>query len=242
MVRGSGASRALFASLLVDSRRLDAKNVVWLENAYAELMSQSGLDGVALWLANFQVSGVRYELTRRLVYGIQGRTGKPVLVGGMKGLWPAGLANGFGAVCTGPGRTGLDVLPRDPEEDDEAEIKRRTNVFHRPVLHTFGLTARGPEQERGSFLQFGCECQHHTPHIAPQGERERISHNTSEAMRVARAYADGEAADASARLSAEIARANECRDKLDLKRLGRAWTLAGTQTELPGQASGRQIS
>ncbi len=241
--RGDQIPRVLYATLLVDARKLTPQVVRWLVGAYTELLATpNGPDGVWLDIANFTPSGLRFALVGDLVLALQENTAKPTVTAGLGPLWAAGLTNGMAAVCTGPEHSTLNLpppMPDVPDEDEDDEIKRRTCVFHSQVMHTFGLSHSGPRRERDSFRRYGCICGHHEQFAAPSNERERVLHNTSETMKTARDAAAGAAEDASSRLGERLPHVDQRRTAIGLKRLGPAWRLAGAAVGRPGQARGR---
>jgi hypothetical protein len=241
--RGDQLPRVLYATLLLDARKLTSQVIRWLVGAYSELLATpNGPDGIWLSIVNFTPSGRRYALVRELVLALQENTAKPTVTSGLGQLWAAGLTNGMAAVCTGPGRSTLNLpppMPEPPDEDDEDEMKRRTCVFHSQVMHTFGLSESGPRRERESFRRYGCRCGHHAQFTAPNNERQRVLHNASETMQTARAAAAGAAEDASGQLGDRLPHVDQRRTAIGLKGLGRAWTLAAESGSQPGQARGR---
>ncbi|MGI8801042.1 MAG: hypothetical protein ACR2KV_02555 [Solirubrobacteraceae bacterium] len=245
--RGTTPRRALLANLTIDSTALNPAVIRWLVGAYTELLADDdGPDGVWVWISNFNTSTVRFDQMRDLGLQLQENTAKPVVVGGLGHLWAAALTNGLAGVCAGPGRSTLNLLPRepkpvDPDSDNKDEIRRRTHVFHGAVIHSFAHSERGRTREAQSFRRFGCRCGHHPENEPPQGEHDRVLHNAWEAMQAARRAASLSPQIATDRLNDRLARVERRREQIGLKPLPPAWRRAAGARERPGQAQGRAL-
>jgi hypothetical protein len=232
--RVDGSRGELFANIVIAASTLTTPAVSWLIDAYARLP----VAGYWIWVSHFNESAKRFELVRQLALGLQAETGRATVTGGLGHTWQAGLRNGMAAVCTGPQRSHLNLLPPAVEPDAEDEEGRRSHVYLGRVMGAFSLDLDGQQRERAAFQRYGCPCGQHARRTAPGGERQRRAHNVRWLMREALAATRGDARDASRSLDRRIAEATAARAWLGMGPLPTAWRHAQAVPAHPGQAEG----
>jgi hypothetical protein len=213
--------RQLYASVLVDASRLEDGDVAPLVGAYAGL----GVDGFVVWAVNFNKGLRQAALLLDLTLGLERRSGKPVVGGGLSHWHLGALAFGLAATCTGPQRRDLLLPPADPPAPAPGEEAkgRAIHTYHGAVLGCFALDEAGRAKRDRAFMRAPCDCGHHPRREAPA--REKIDdHNCVWLMSDARDMLRGSRAEAVSRLSGRAVDARATREAIGMTRLNACWS------------------
>jgi hypothetical protein len=212
--------RQLYAALMVDAGRLEHGDIDWIVDAYSHL---EGVDGYIVWAVRFNESLVQARRHRELMDGLQERSGRPVIGGGLWHFHTAALSRGLAATCIGPGRLKYPPLPpEEPAADGKKSRRGGIFVYHGAILGCFGLGEAGEARMRRAFIRHGCACGAHPANEPPKTNEQKVAHNRFWLMHEAREALAG--AGAATRLAARVPRAREARAELGMGRLAPCWS------------------
>jgi len=235
---GSGHSRGVATQLAVDARELSPRLIGELARSYGSL--DPDIFCLSIW--NFSPSERQYGAVRHLARQLQRESGLGCMIAGLGALWEGSLRNQIAAAWQGWGHGNLSYPPPPPPpRDDEGKgTPYGVPAFH-PAIR--GCVPLGEAYERPSrqlYRRHPCPCGHHTPTIAPEGQRERHLHNRYWAEQLGAVAIEGDPAFTTAALGPIVKAANQLRDELGLRRLPSAWRKAavdpsdGERIQVPG--------
>jgi hypothetical protein len=232
-----GHRRRLFATLMVDAGQLNRSEVDWLIESYAEL---TGVDGYLLWAVRFNKGLGQAQLLHRFAQGLQSRTVRPVVAGGLWHFHVSALARGLAATCVGPGRLEYPKMP-PPETEDAGDATdgdrhgRALHTYHGAILGCFGLRTIDEARRRRAFMRFPCPCGAHPASSPPKTRAELVAHNRFWLLQESRDAISGTTGEATARLTARLPVAREARALLRMGPLKACWsTLAAADQQATG--------
>jgi hypothetical protein len=219
--------RGLFGTILIDVGRLTGPDISWILEAHDEIE----VDGFLVWIVNFNKGLSQARAADELLHGLQARSLRPVVGGGLSHFHVAELARGLAATCSGPQRSEYRLPPAEAPvpTGDEDPPGRAIHVYHGAVLGCFGLSEADAARRRQAFLRFPCPCGHHRPQQPPDTYEEIVAHNAYWLSREAADALRGPAA--AALLAARVPTTRETRRSLGMGRLSACWSLLAE----PGQ-------
>lgn len=209
--------RELHACIAVRGRHL-ANATDGLIQLYA------ALDVAGYWLVVFDCgdSGVQLGAAADLALGLQEITERPVTISGVASMHEAMLASGVAAACAGLHGMRPAFPPASIAVGDDTGIG--IPVFHPAILGVIPLGAAFVTASTWLFATHPCRCGEHPAAEAPRGRTQTIRHNTwclaeqtRDATRLAPVLDE-------ARLISRIARADEIRAHLRMRRLPPGWS------------------
>jgi hypothetical protein len=214
--------RGLFGALIVEAGKLEPADVGWLIEAHADV----AVAGYFVWVVNFQKRLGQARLVDELLLGLQAKSARPVVAGGLSHWHTAELARGLAATCTGPHRAEYRLPPFEPPKvgDDEEPPGRAVHLYFAPALGCFGLRSEDEPRRRQGFLRSGCPCGHHQPHEPPRTHEEIVAHNAYWLWCEAAEALRGSTSQATARLASRVPAARAVRNKLGMGRLPACWS------------------
>lgn len=235
---GSAQPRAVAIGLTVEPRDLASRTITAIAGAYAE--HDPDIFWIDVW--NFAGAASHYQAVRYLARLLQRESGRPVLLCGLGALAEGALRNQIAGVCVGWGRGELCFPPRRlpaPEPGKERGASFGIHDFH-PAIR--GSVPLGEDFEQAAHLLYKthpCDCQHHPATERPQGQRERLRHNTFCSERLGASAILGDPATTTAELVEIVRTARALRAEFGFGKLKPAWGKAtvnpsdGARIEIP---------
>jgi hypothetical protein len=244
---GSVRPRHVAIGLAVEPRELASRTITTIAKEYADL------DPDIFWIdiLNFDGAAGQYKGARYLARLLQRESGRPVLLCGLGALAEAALRNQIAAVCIGWGRGEMCFPPRElprPEPGKKRGAPLGIHDFHPAIRGGVPLDQRYERVARHLYRLHPCHCGYHSPTQRPEGQRERLLHNSSLAESLGALALKGEPTIRTAELGGIVRDARSLRAELGFGRLKTAWGVAatdpsdGARIDVPGAIWRRSAS